>query len=204
MTYHSWVCSVVSRLFHTPPVVSDWRFVLPNRQPAITWTNADPFLGPRSQAHICDTSYCIITDHSEMYTNTGHRFISLVVLRHNIPTFELHMYSELNTNLWHMLWHTASTHIKLYKKICLEKLFSIWVCWDSTSGNNPLSVTNLLWLCLRNVQCWYSLTFDMKLPPPASHVYIWNFTMKILYHIKSSITRLDMFRKIYNQEILQC
>ena len=97
-----------------------------------------------------------------------------------------------------------STYIKLCRKICLEKSFIIWGCWDSTSGNNPLSETNLLWLCLGNYQCWYSLTYDMKLPFPASHVYIWNFTMKILYHIKSSIARFDMFRKIYNQEILQC
>ena len=52
-------------------------------------------------------SYCIITDHWEMCTNTGRRFVSLIVLRHNILTFDLHVYSELNTNLWHMLWHTA-------------------------------------------------------------------------------------------------
>ena len=43
-------------------------------------------------------------------------------------------------------------------------------------------------------------THRVKLPPPASHVYIWNFTMKILYHLRWAITKSDMFRKIYNQK----
>ena len=36
------------------------------------------------------------------------------------------------------------------------------------------------------------------------HLDIWNFTLKILYHLKSSITRFDIFRKIFNQETIQC
>ena len=36
-----------------------------------------------------------------------HWIVSLIVLRHATLTFELHVYSGLNTNLWYMLWHTT-------------------------------------------------------------------------------------------------
>ena len=130
-----------------------------------------------------------------------HWIVSLIVLRNATLTFELHVYSGLNTNLWYMLWHT--TRIRMIQEGLLWEIIFHLGYWDSTSGINALSETNLLWLCLGNVQCWYSLTYDMKLPSPASHVYIRNFTMEILYYLKSSITRFDMLRKIYNQEIPQ-
>ena len=188
-----------------------------NRQPAITWTNADPFLGPSSLAHICDTGEMgQLHISSVALTQLLHNHRSLRDVHKHWPSVRFTnraqtQYSDIRTSrvLWAkyelMTYVVAySTHMKLCRKICLEKSFSIWGCWDSTLGNNPLSETNLLWLCLGNVQCWYSLTYDMKLPSPALHVCIWNFTMKVLYHIKPSITRFDMFRKIYNQKILQC
>ena len=206
--------------------VCNWQWVrmtlgnglAPNRQPAITWTNADPFLGSSSLTHICDTrgneparplhiSSVALTQllYNHRSLRDVHKHWPSVRFTNRAQT----QYSNIRTSrvLWTqyelMTYAVAySTHIKLCRKICLEKLFSIWGYWDSTSGNKPMSETNLLWLCLGNVQCWYSLTYDMKLPAPASHVYIWNFTLNILYHIKSPTTRFDMFQKIYNQEIL--
>ena len=84
-----------------------------------------PCPGFRPQAYICDTRRNdsarplhkhivaltqLLHNHwslRERYTDTGHRFVSLSVLKHNLLTFEFHVYSGLNTNIWHMLWHTA-------------------------------------------------------------------------------------------------
>ena len=95
------------------------------------------------------------------------------------------------------------THLKWCRKICHGRSYSMSDYWELILGINTLSETNLLGLCLGNVQCWYSLKYDMKLPSPASHVDVWNLIIKILYHIKSPIRRFDTFRKIYNHETLQ-
>ena len=60
---------------------------------------------------------------------------------------------------------------------------------------NPLSETNLLWLwsILIFVKIWYETTI------PSVTCWHLKLTMKILHHLKSSITRFDMFRTIYNQ-----
>ena len=78
--------------------------------------------------------------------------VSLIMLRHNILNFELDVYSGLNTNLWHMLWHTA----RIYKSLVVLRKYSM-----------------LIFVKIR------------ILLSPTSHVDIWNFTIKILYHIKS-------------------
>ena len=86
---------------------------------------------------------------------------------------------------------------------CSPTIF-FWCYWDSIQRIKALIETNLLWLCLGNVQRWHSLKYDMKLLFLASREDMWNFTMKILYHRKYSITIFDMFKKFYNQETLQC
>ena len=37
--------------------------------------------------------------------------------------------------------------------------------------------------CLGNIQCWYSINYDMNLPSQQSRLVIRNFTTQILYHL---------------------
>ena len=62
---------------------------------------------------------------------------------------------------------------------------------------NALSETNLFSLCLGNIQCRYSVEYDLKLPSLQSHVDIWNFMKKFLHYLWSPITRFYKFREIY-------
>ena len=63
-----------------------------------------------------------------------------------------------------------------------------------TGWNNPLAVVLRKYQVLRSLKIRYETTI------PSATLYIWNFTLEILYHLLSSIIWFDMFRDIYSQD----
>ena len=139
-------------------------------------------------------SYCIITDHWDVYKHwPSVRFTNRAQAK----------YSNFRTS--HILWTkyelmiyvvAYSTHIKLYRKICLEKSFSISVgLLKFNLGEQRIewnkSPVPVFWKC--SMLIFVNIPYETTVP-----------SITCVHHIKTSITRFDMFRKIYNQEILQC
>ena len=66
----------------------------------------------------------------------SHQVVSLIANRHNIWTFELHVYSGLNTNLWHVV--ADITHLKWCRKIFpCEIIFHLGLL-RFNSGDQPI------------------------------------------------------------------
>ena len=104
------------------------------------------------------------------------------------------VYSRQNTTSWYMLRHKANNNYKNDTGgYFLRYHFSPRVIkYHHSERINHLLV--VFKKCAMLIFCKY----DMKLPSPVSYVDSWNFTMKIFYHIESSMERFDMFRKMHN------
>ena len=86
-----------------------------------------------------------------------HRLVSLIVLRHNILTFEL-LYCGLNMNLSHVFWTKYELMVYgaaycSHSKIVPEDISSEINSNPGLTRITTLSETNLLSLCLGNIQC---------------------------------------------------